>query len=76
MGVCETQHKDDGHVVPPDVKLTPAAQPPSPQPSITGAQTAHLLDEIPPRRVPVQRRLAGLHGALLHRGRGPTAGRG
>ena len=48
MGVCETQHKDDGHVVPPDVKLTPAAQPPSPQPSITGAQTAHPSDGIRP----------------------------
>ena len=40
MGVLKTQHEDDGHGAPPDVKLTPAAQPPSPQPSITGAQTA------------------------------------
>ena len=36
MGVLKTQHEDDGHGAPPDVKLTPAAQPPSPQPSITG----------------------------------------
>ena len=48
MGVRETQHEDDGHVAPPDVEPTPAAQPPSPQPSMTGAQTAHLLDEIRP----------------------------
>ena len=39
MGVRETQREDDGRFVPPDVKLTPAAQPPSPQPSITGAET-------------------------------------
>ena len=40
MRVRETQHEDDGRVAPPDVNLTPAAQPPSPQPSITGAETA------------------------------------
>ncbi|MEP6959008.1 MAG: hypothetical protein ABI980_09795 [Nitrospirota bacterium] len=35
----------DGRIAPPDVKLTPAAQPPSPQPSITGAETAYPHDE-------------------------------
>ncbi|MBK5282935.1 MAG: replication initiation factor domain-containing protein [Nitrospiraceae bacterium] len=39
MGVRETQKEDDGRVAPPAVNLTPAAQPPSPQPSITGAET-------------------------------------
>ncbi len=45
MGVRETQREDDGRIVPPSVDTTPAAQPPSPQPSITGAETAHLQDE-------------------------------
>ena len=45
MGVRETQREDDGRIAPPSVNLTPAAQPPSPQPSITGAETAHPQDE-------------------------------
>lgn len=45
MGVRETQPEDDARVTPPSVETTPAAQPPSPQPSITGAETAHLQDE-------------------------------
>jgi hypothetical protein len=45
MRVRKTQHEDDGRTAPPDVNLTPAAQPPSPQPSITGAETARPQDE-------------------------------
>lgn len=44
MGVRKTDPEDDGRISPPDVTLTPAAQPPSPQPSITGAETAHPQD--------------------------------
>ena len=45
MDYRERDEKDDGWIAPPDVNLTPAAQPPSPQPSITGAETAHPLDK-------------------------------
>ena len=41
MGVRETQPEDDGGIATPSVDTTPAAQPPSPRPSITGAETAH-----------------------------------
>lgn len=34
-----TRSEQDGSIAPPDVNFTPAAQPPSPQPSITGAET-------------------------------------
>ena len=44
MGVRETQPEDDGGIATPCVDTTPAAQPPSPRPSITGAETAHRLD--------------------------------
>ena len=45
MGVRETQCEDDGRIATPSVEPTPAAQPPSPRPSITGAETAHPEDE-------------------------------
>jgi DNA relaxase NicK len=41
----EKHKEDDERVAPPDVEPTPAAQPPSPQPSITGAETAQPHDE-------------------------------
>ena len=45
MGDRQKDEEDDGRTAPPSVDTTPAAQPPSPQPSITGAETAHLQDE-------------------------------
>ena len=39
--------EDDGWIAPPSVEPTPAAQPPSPRPSITGAETAHPQHEPP-----------------------------
>ena len=45
MGILETQPEDDGRVATPSVDTTPAAQPPSPRPSITGAETAHPQNE-------------------------------
>jgi DNA relaxase NicK len=45
MGDRARNEVDDERTAPPDVNLTPAAQPPSPQPSITGAETAHPQDE-------------------------------
>ena len=47
MEVRKTQHEDDGRIATPDVDTTPAAQPPSPQPSMTGAETAHPQDKPP-----------------------------
>ena len=37
--------EDEGGTAPPSVEPTPAAQPPSPRPSITGAETAHTQNE-------------------------------
>ena len=45
MGVSDTQPEDERRIAPPSVDPTPAAQPPSPRPSITGAETAHPQDE-------------------------------
>ena len=41
----ERGEKDEGGIATPSVDTTPAAQPPSPRPSITGAETAHLQEE-------------------------------
>ena len=40
----EKENDLEGWIAPPDVETTPAAQPPCPQPSITGAQTGPIKD--------------------------------
>jgi len=45
MGKKEKDEAHDGRIAPPDVDPTPAAQPPSPQPSITGAETGIIPSE-------------------------------